>query len=252
MRTTIECSGDGLRRLAGCDLLQARVLAGPGLRVALVQSAASLLAGDDLELSVDVGADCALELVDVAATIAHDVRGGPPARWSARVRLGAGARLVWLGRPFIVCAGARVTRAVRIDLEAGAVALLRDTVVLGRSGERPGPCVSSLEARLEGRPLLVEALDTKRARLAVVAGEAKAIDTVAILGAVPDELPDGVWRLDGPGAMRALPAHSYAEAETANAPLLREWRAWIGRAASPRRYSGSCTLRSPPQSPKVP
>jgi urease accessory protein len=123
---------------------------------------------------------------------------------------------------------------VRIDLEPGAVALIRDTIVLGRTGERCGDCVSTLDVSLGGRPLLVEAFDTAQASLPVVAGhDARTIDTVALLGAVPEELPDDVWRLDGPGALRALPARSYAAAEAVNAPLIEAWRdALTGNASS--------------------
>ena len=45
--------------------------------------------------------------------------------------------------PLIVAAGADVERRMTLALGAGAVAALRETVVLGRDGERPGTLVSS-------------------------------------------------------------------------------------------------------------
>ncbi len=207
--------------LAG-GALRPRVLAardGP-LRVALVQTTACLLSGDCLTLDIRVGAGSALELVEPAATVAHDARGGPLARWAADVTVEEGGRLTWLGAPFVVAEGARVRRSLRLELAAGAAALVRDTLVLGRAGEAPGRAVCDLSATCDGRPLLEETFDTRLAASPVVAGGAKVVDTIALLG-VRVESP---WALHGPGALRSLPAPSYAAAEAAARPLLAEWR----------------------------
>ncbi|HEU4701706.1 MAG TPA: hypothetical protein VFS37_04420, partial [Conexibacter sp.] len=55
-------------------------------RVALVQTAAALVAGDAVALDVVVEADAALELIETGATVAHDARGGPAASVRVRVR----------------------------------------------------------------------------------------------------------------------------------------------------------------------
>lgn len=217
--------------------LRPRVLAareGP-LRVALVQTAACLLSGDCLTLDVRVGAGTALELVEPAATIAHDARGGPLARWSAEVTVEEGGRLTWLGAPFVIAAGARVRRSMRLELAAGGAALLRDTLVLGRAGEAPGRAVADLGAAYDGRPLLEETFDTRLAETAVVAGAAKVVDTITLLGV----RAGGPWALHGPGALRALPAASYAEAEAAAAPLLGEWRPLMAPDAGRRAVTAA-------------
>jgi urease accessory protein len=216
--------------LAGGEFVQPRVLAGPGLRVALVQTAACVLTGDELELDVAVGPGAALELIEPAATIAHDGRGGPPARWSARVSVAGTLR--WTAAPFVVAAGAAVERSLHVDVAAGGRALLRDLLVLGRAGEPPGHLHATTELRHAGRPLLVEALDTADLALLrspAVLGDAKVLDTIALIGAVPPPAPD-TWRLPGEGALRSLPAASAAAADAAAAPLLRAWGALLSSA----------------------
>jgi urease accessory protein len=213
--------------LAGGGLLRPRALAehDRALRVALVQTAACLLAGDQDELDIRVGPGAALELVEPAATVAHHGRDGRGARWSARVTVEAGATLRWLGAPFIVAAGATVERSLRVDVADGGAALLRDLLVLGRATEAPGAYAGHTELRHAGRPLLVEALDTSdRAllRSPAVLGDAKVLDTIALVGRVPPPAPD-TWRLPGAGAMRALPFASAHEADAASAALLRAW-----------------------------
>ena len=165
MRTRIVTERRGGRTaavaLAG-GALRPRVLAAREghLRVALVQATAGLLAGDQLTIEVTVGAGTTLELVEPAATVAHDSRGGPVARWTAELELEPGARLVWLAAPFIVAAGARVRRCVRAELAEGAALLARETLVLGRAGEGPGRALSETRVRHAGRALLEEALHT--------------------------------------------------------------------------------------------
>jgi urease accessory protein len=124
-----------------------------------------------------------------------------------------------------VAAGAAVSRSLRVEVAAGGRALLRDLLVLGRAGEPPGALRSVTELQHAGRPLLVEALDTTDVALlrsAAVLGDAKVLDTIALVGAVPPSLPDS-WRLPGEGALRSLPAVSAAAADAAAAPLLRAW-----------------------------
>ena len=85
-RIEIGCEEGGgatrLTALGASGLLRARALpARDGVaRVALVQTAASLLSGDHIVMTVDCGPGCRLELVEVAGMVAHDVRGGPGGR----------------------------------------------------------------------------------------------------------------------------------------------------------------------------
>ncbi|WP_418606077.1 urease accessory protein UreD [Georgenia sp. SUBG003] len=121
--------------------LSPRVLGGDGAgaRVGLVATRALLLGGDHVSIDVRVGAGAWLEIVETAGTVAFDA-GGTPSSWSVTVTLEAGARLEWEALPFVVADGADVTRSTRVMLDDGARALLRETVVLGRTGgaRRPG------------------------------------------------------------------------------------------------------------------
>ncbi|WP_435737001.1 urease accessory protein UreD [Cellulosimicrobium sp. PMB13] len=239
----------GVTRAAGrvrCDLrpgaLSARVLStGPGVaRVALVATRALLLGGDHVRVEVHVGEGVELELVEVSGTVAYTGR-GRAASWSVDVVVEAGGLLVWDALPFVVAEGADVARSTDVRLGAGAVALLRETLVLGRTGETGGRLRSSTRAEHVVRPVLaggpqhdggeisppgrsdpvcleparelfVEDLDLGADRaLPGILGTARVVDSVLLLGARPPALhPDDAVAtgrhplrldLDGPGAV---------------------------------------------------
>jgi urease accessory protein len=219
----------GVTRAAGrvrCDLrpgaLSARVLStGPGVaRVALVATRALLLGGDHVRVEVHVGEGVELELVEVSGTVAYTGR-GRAASWTVDVVVGDGGLLVWDALPFVVAEGADVTRSTDVRLGAGAVALLRETLVLGRTGETGGRLRSSTRAehvsgrqvtgvihdpdtatplhRVSGSPttgvipdpdalreLFVEDLDLGAHRaLPGILGTARVVDSVLLLGTRP-------------------------------------------------------------------
>lgn len=197
-------------------------------RIAFVAARASLLAGDDQRLDVHVGDGAYVEIIEPSGTVVYNGRGGL-ARWSAEVRVDEGGRLVWGAAPFVVAGGARVRRHTGIDLAAGAVALLRETFVLGRSGEVGGDLRSSLRVDHEGHPLHVEdlALDDPHLRGSpAVLGGARVLGAVALFGARPAELRHPhETHLHGPGAIRReLHQHAHLN-ETALAPTWHRWRA---------------------------
>jgi urease accessory protein len=190
--------------LSGTEPWRPRIIASSDLhaaaRVALVQSRASILSGDDVELSVRVGEEATLELVELGATLVHDVRDGEPARIAVDLAVEPGGRLTWLGLPLIVAAGADVSRAVSAHVAVGGRLLLGETVVLGRVGQ----CCGALRARTRiscgGRPMLDEELDTSDiATLSspVVAGSARAIGSLILAGVRDDDPPAGAMGMHG-------------------------------------------------------
>lgn len=245
-RTRIEivAARDGaatrLVRLAGGGLLRPRALSPEGdvSRVALVQTAASLLAGDAIVVDVRCGPGARLRLVDVAALIAHHGRGGEPATLELRLDAAAGARLEWDAQPLVLAAGSRVRRITEVTLGRGAAALLRDTLVLGRSGEPAGHLASRSDVRLDGRPLHADALDTGDVgllRSPVVLGGAKVLDTLALYGVRAHD--PRAFPLARDGALRQELAPSTAAAARALGPAPARWRAMLLDAdpASARR-----------------
>ena len=202
--TRVVVGADGLELRAGA--LAPKVLHrspdGRTVRIALVGARALLLSGDRVVVEVHVGSGCALDLVEVAATVAYDGRGGPVATWSTDIHLGTGARLRWEAEPLVVADGARVERSTHVDLAVGAVARLRETLVLGRSGETGGSVLLRTRARLAGRPLLAEDLDLRDPRVRrspAVLGTHRRIVTSTVLGERV-EAP-GALQLQGPGSL---------------------------------------------------
>lgn len=180
-------------------LLAPRVI-GRGPRSALVAVSAAqmlLLDGDELVIEVDVGAGCTLEVEDVGGTVAYP----GVSSWRLTARLGEAARLVWRGLPFVVASGAQSRRVTEISLAAGAAVLMRETVVLGRHGERGGEVSSQLRIEQENRPVLGEQLEADAAMPHVgVLGSNRVIDSVVAVGYHPP-LGTGDLDLEMPGAI---------------------------------------------------
>jgi urease accessory protein len=131
-----------------------------------------------------VRAGACLDLGDVAGTVAYSGR-GVPAAWHVRATVADGATLRYAGEPFVVADGADVTRTLELDVATGAAVLLRDTVVLGRSGERGGRLRSRTAVRVGDTPVLREDqdLDPDRDRCAPgLLGCHRVLDTVLWLG----------------------------------------------------------------------
>lgn len=132
-------------------------------RICLVPTSALLLAGDHVKVRVDVGPDAHLEVVETAGTVAYDMRNASPgpgsARWDVEIRVADGGSLRWEALPLIVATGADVLRCTTVRLGAGAALWLRETLVLGRSGEAGGRVRSRLDVRREV-PVLVETTDS--------------------------------------------------------------------------------------------
>ena len=185
--------GTIVAELAGTEPWHPRMLApsGAAARIALVQSTASLLGGDDVRLVVELGDGCALEVIELGATIAYHARRGPGARLRVDVWLGRGARLVWLAQPLILAAGCRLERETRVSLAGAARVLLREAFVLGRAGEEPGRASARTRITLEGTPVLDETFDSTAAilRSAVVAGDASVIDALTLAGMRDEDAP---------------------------------------------------------------
>ena len=178
-----------------------------GARIGLVATEALLLGGDHIDIEIDVGPGCRLELVETAGTVAYDAN-GVPSSWTVRIRVGAGGVLLWAGEPFVVSHGANVLRRTSIDLADGAVACLRETLVLGRSGETGGAIRSRMSVRRSERALLEEDLDLtdlQARQLPGILGSARVIDSAVLLGMRAPILP-GLsqgqrFDLDGPGSV---------------------------------------------------
>lgn len=182
---------------------------GHTVRVALVATGALLLGGDHVGVRVRVGAGVVLELVETSGTVAYDGR-GRAARWEVEVVVEPGGALVWDAQPLVVSTGADVQRTNCLWLGEGAVACVRETVVLGRWGEVGGRVVTSMRVDGPGGPVLHDELRLDGARPEPgVLGHHRVVDSVVLLGRHPPT-PEGggdarsaatVLALEEPGAV---------------------------------------------------
>ncbi len=180
------------------------------VQVALVARIALLLAGDDVRIDLRLGPGLSLEVIETAGTVAYDMRGGK-ASWHLHADVGAGSSLVWSGKPLVVSAGADVERRTDLTLAEGAVALVRESVVLGRSGEVGGDLRTSTYVDLGGQPLLCEELDLSRAerRAFAILHTRRCFDSLSLLGVRLADGPD-VLQLAGPGSVaRSITDHAH-------------------------------------------
>lgn len=201
---------------------------GPAVRVGLVPERALLLAGDDVELDLVVDDGVHLHLVETAGTVAYAMR-GDEASWRVRIAVGDGASLVHEALPWVSAEGSRVDRSLDLDLAGSGLALLRETLVLGRHGERPGALRSRTVVRRDGDPVLVEDLD------AADLVPARVLDTVYTFG-IPSEPVPGLTRLvtaDGDVLHRALAGAAHEASDLVD----RAWDESVSAAL--RRISSS-------------
>ncbi|MFP5361906.1 MAG: urease accessory protein UreD [Thermoleophilia bacterium] len=182
------------------------------------------LAGDHDRLRIVVGAGATLVVRPVAATVA--LPGPRRTRLELDVCVGRDGRLVLEEAPLIVAAGADVERSVRVELAPGAVAALRDVVILGRCNEARGRLAGILRVDDEAGVVLHDALlldpATARqdARVALAPGH-RAAATLCLLGAeTADDLP---FRMARGGALRRATAPDLAQLES---ELAEPWERW--------------------------
>lgn len=153
-----------------------------GATVSLMPEGALLLAGDAIEIEIFVGPGARLELLEPAGTVAYAMN-GCHASWNVTIELAAAASLVWAGEPFVVAEGASVHRSTTIRLDAGASMAWRETLVLGRHGERPGSLCQEVTVSGHGDvPVLHEGLALGLDSSPLLLGGARAIGSVLVLG----------------------------------------------------------------------
>ena len=135
--------------------------------------------------------------------------------------------------PLIVAFGAHVERRCTVTLGEGAIAAVRDTVILGRDREPPGTLDSAMRATLAGRPLLHDGLRLgptgEDAFVALPRGH-RVLSTISLLGVRPSP-DDGAWALAAAGALRRASGTALASVESA---LGEVWSHWSHRTASLR------------------
>jgi urease accessory protein len=127
--------------------------------VHLVNSAAGPLGGDDLTLTVRVGPHACLTLTGIAATVALPGARAEPSTATVRLELAEGARVAYLPEPTVITRRARHTSVLVAVLGPGAHLHTRETVVLGRDGERPGHLTTVTHVTRDGHPVLRQELD---------------------------------------------------------------------------------------------
>ncbi len=150
-------------------------------RVHLVHGAGGPLGGDRLSLSVDVAAGARLHVHSAGATLVQPGTAGGVARWDVTATVGG--HLHWAPEPTIVIDGAALESQLLVDIAAGGTAIVRETVVLGRHGQRGGRYRGALTVTVAGTPVIshVTRLDGADPALSGPGGSAGARATGSVL-----------------------------------------------------------------------
>jgi len=222
-RIVVEQAGERHRIFTRPALIRAQTVRNDArsCRIGLLATSALLLGGDRVLVEVEVGRGANLELFDVAGTVAYHGR-GQPAAWQTTARVADGGTLRWAGEPFVVADGADVLRTLELELDASAILRLRETLVLGRSGEVGGRLETRTGIRIGGELVLLEdqQLDPSGLRgYPGMLGQHRVIDSlIAVGGAVPMPPRDAVQfgLVGGRGSVTR-----YLGSELAESPLNR-------------------------------
>jgi urease accessory protein len=225
-----------------------------GARVALVATTALLLGGDRVEVELRVGPGAWLEIVETAGTVAYDAD-GERSSWTVRAEVAAGGLLLWHGEPFVASKGANTVRDTTITMGPAATVCLRETIVLGRSGEQGGALRIRTRVRRGDTPLLVEDLDLSDRsgrRQPGIIGTANILDTVTWVGgpapAAPMLEPGRRFDLadDAGAVVRVL------RSGLAGSPAGTWWAAWSRRARDDYSAQRTAVSGSGPAAQRLP
>jgi urease accessory protein UreH len=216
--------------------LAPRVLSkdGRAVRVCLVATQAGPLAGDHDRVMLGVGAGATLVVVSVGA--AYALPGRAATLLELDIQLGAGSRIVFEDAPLIVAPHADVTRSTTVTLGDGAVAALRDVVVLGDEGRGVADVRLASTLRVVDRAgvllhdeLRVEpAFARDDAHVALAPGH-RVVGTLCLFGERPPCDDPAALRLARGGTLRRATAPGMAAVD---AELERTWSQW----SSPERW----------------
>lgn len=223
------------------EFVSPRIVARDGnrVRICLVGHQAMLLAGDRLRIEIEVTDGAEVELVESAATVAYNGRGGR-ATWDAQVRVADSGSLIWRSEPFVVAAGADVERSVDLCVESGGVAVTAESLVLGRHHEPGGAVVCKTRAVLDTRPMLMETLDLRdpvaRSRPGLL-GDFRVLSSVLAVGlAVCPAVTRYATPLAGAGGLARVLATDAHRAEAQIRPIRAAWQESVrSRQVSPAR-----------------
>ncbi|WP_222107294.1 urease accessory protein UreD [[Actinomadura] parvosata] len=123
-------------------------------RVCILGVMSAPLGGDRLRIEATAEPGAHLHITTAAATIALRGPTTAHATYDVHLRVAEQASLHWLPEPLISAARSNLRQSCTIDLAADARLVLREELVLGRSGEPPGRLTTRLTVHRDGRPLL--------------------------------------------------------------------------------------------------
>ena len=240
LRVERHAGGHAVTELRRGTRLAPRVLSkdSRAVRVCLLATQAGPLAGDHDRVTIGVGADATLVVSSVGA--AYVLPGRAPTRLEVDIEIGAGGRIVFEDAALIVARHADVTRSTTVRLGTGAVAALRDVVVLGDEGRGASGVrlastlrVTDLAGTLLHDELRIDpACARDDAHVALAPGH-RVVGTLCLFGEPPGGHDPAALRLARDGTLRRATAPGMA---AVHAELATTWSQWS--AVRPARSPG--------------
>ncbi|MFI7585455.1 urease accessory protein UreD [Spongisporangium articulatum] len=123
-------------------------------QIYLVGTAAGPLGGDEVLVSLRVGAGASLDVRSAAATVVYPGAAQPDSRLLIEAQVDDGGLLELAMEPTVVCAGAAHEAVTSVTLTGDAQLRLVEQVVLGRAGEGGGDWVGRTAVLRDSSPVL--------------------------------------------------------------------------------------------------
>jgi urease accessory protein len=166
------------------------------VRVALIAGAAGPVGGDELALTVEVGAESSLVLSEISSTLLLPGPHGERSQFRVDIQVATGGTLIWLPEPMIAARDCHHLNEISVHLEEGARFFMRDEILLGRHNETSGQVTQRVSVRLAGRPLYRQdfQIGTPDAATPAVLGDNRAVGSTLIV--------DPLWRDHPPQGCR--------------------------------------------------
>ncbi|MER6993439.1 urease accessory protein UreD [Saccharopolyspora hirsuta] len=165
--------------------------------VHLVGSAATPVGGDLVDLRVHVGPGARLLLRGTAATVALPGQHAGHSRSTVHIEVADGGTVEYLPEATVISSRADHQAEMSVVLGEGARLRCRETLVLGRYGERAGRLATTTHVVRGGIPLLRQRLDIGDERLTAsasyLAGARVLVTETVVWDSDPVEPSSGEW-----------------------------------------------------------
>lgn len=136
-------------------------VSGPESEAVIINTAGGIAGGDDFSIAIEATQGAQLAVISAAAEKVYRAIDAA-SRINVRLSVGAGASLRWLPQETIVFDGAKLDRAIEVEIADGGALMMAESIVFGRSAMdetvRQGDLVDRWRIRRNGTLVFADTL----------------------------------------------------------------------------------------------